>query len=183
MQQSSIPMFLADDNLIVREGVRALLSLEEDLQVVGVAADYGGTVMQFVGDAVLAVFGAPVPQTDSADGALASALAMHEGQTAVDERWKAEGLEPFGLSIGLSPGPVAAALLGFEERLEYSVVGDTPNLTQRIQEWAAAGQTVLSQATYKAVTTPAVAEALEPALAKGRQTPVSVYRLRPAAVP
>jgi len=79
--------------------------------------DAGGTVMQFVGDAVMAVFGAPVPLENHADRALEAALSMHERQAAVNDRWATEGLAAFGLGIGLSTGPVAAALLGSEERL------------------------------------------------------------------
>ncbi|MBW3561069.1 MAG: response regulator [Actinobacteria bacterium] len=136
-----------------------------------------GTVMQFVGDAVMAVFGAPVPQDDHADLAIRTAAAMHEAQARVNARWEAEGLEPFGLGIGLSTGEVAAALLGSEERIEYSVVGDTVNLTQRIQQWAEPGETVLSEPTFHALSEPIEAEALEPQLVKGRQTPVMAYRL------
>ncbi|MGH8982906.1 MAG: adenylate/guanylate cyclase domain-containing protein, partial [Acidimicrobiia bacterium] len=95
--------------------------------------DEGGTVMQFVGDAVMAVFGAPVSQRDHADRALAAARAMHERQAVVNTQWDAMGLPPFHLGVGLSSGPVAAALLGSEERLEYTVVGDTVNLAQRLQ--------------------------------------------------
>jgi adenylate cyclase len=140
--------------------------------------DAGGTVMQFVGDAVLAVFGAPVPQDDHADRALDSARAMHERQMVVNVRWEQEGLTPFGLGIGLSTGPVAAALLGSEERLEYTVVGDTVNLAQRLQDMARpAGRIVLSEATHDALRAPVDAEALEPVAVKGRQAPVSVYRI------
>jgi adenylate cyclase len=140
--------------------------------------DAGGTVMQFVGDAVLAVFGAPVAQDDHADRALDSARAMHERQMVVNVRWEQEGLTPFGLGIGLSTGPVAAALLGSEERLEYTVVGDTVNLAQRLQDMARpAGRIVLSEATHDALRAPVDAEALEPVAVKGRQAPVSVYRI------
>ena len=59
-----------------------------------------GTVMQFVGDAVMAVFGAPFPQPDHADRAVAAALAMHELQQEVNTRWRAGGLPPFGLGLG-----------------------------------------------------------------------------------
>src|SRR5215218_5904567 len=92
--------------------------------------------MQYVGDAVMAVFGAPFPQEDHADRALRAALGMHRRQQAVDAEWASEGLEPFGLGIGLSSGEVAAALLGSDERLEYTVVGDTVNLAQRLQDLA-----------------------------------------------
>ncbi|MBA2529481.1 MAG: response regulator [Euzebyales bacterium] len=143
----------------------------------------GGTVMQFVGDAVMGVFGAPVPQTDHADRAVAAAVAMHEAQDRVNARWRAEGVEPFELGIGLSTGEVAAALLGSDERLEYSVVGDTVNLSQRIQQWAEPGETVVSDATYRELTAPLVAEALPPRLVKGRQSPVAAYRVAPVTRP
>src|SRR5205823_8221236 len=81
--------------------------------------DNGGTVMQFVGDAVMAVFGAPLPQPDHADHAVDAARAMHDAQAKVNEAWLAAGQAAFELGIGLSTGPVAAALLGSEERLEY----------------------------------------------------------------
>ncbi|HUH06706.1 MAG TPA: adenylate/guanylate cyclase domain-containing protein [Egibacteraceae bacterium] len=138
----------------------------------------GGTVMQFVGDAVMGVFGAPVPQAAHADHAVEAALAMHTAQAEVNARWEAEGLEPFGLGIGLSTGEVAAALLGSEERLEYSLVGDTVNLTQRIQQFAEPGETVVTEATYMALTTRLPAEPLPPQLVKGRQAPVSAFRLQ-----
>ena len=141
--------------------------------------DHDGTVMQFVGDAVMAVFGAPVPLADHADRAVAAAAAMHAAQRAVNDGWVARGLAPFGLGVGLSTGPVAAAILGSEERLEYSVVGDTVNLTQRLQQWADPGESVLSSATMQALTVPIDAEALAPTLVKGRQAPVAAHRFPP----
>jgi class 3 adenylate cyclase/DNA-binding NarL/FixJ family response regulator len=144
---------------------------------------HGGTVMQYVGDAVMAVFGAPVASADHADRALAAALAMHEAQQAVNNAWEAEGIAPFGLGIGLSTGVVAAALLGSDERVEYTLVGDSVNLCQRLQQFAEPGQTVLSEATWAALTTrPVDVEQLEPQLVKGRETPTSPFRL-PAVPP
>jgi adenylate cyclase len=145
--------------------------------------DHGGTVMQFVGDAVMAVFGAPVPLADHADRAVASARGMHAAQEEINLDWSQRGLAPFGLGIGVSTGPVAAAILGSDERLEYSVVGDTVNLTQRLQQWAEPGETVLSSATMEALTAPVDAETLEPTLVKGRQTPVAAHRFPPRAAP
>ena len=137
----------------------------------------GGTVMQFVGDAVMGVFGAPVATEDHADRALEAARAMHVAQHAVNQKWQAEGLEPFGLGIGLSTGRVAAALLGSNERIEYSLVGDTVNLTQRIQEWASPGEIVLTAATRSALTTDVELVPLELALVKGREAPVVAFKL------
>lgn len=136
-----------------------------------------GTVMQFVGDAVMAVFGAPFPQDDHAERAVRAARAMHAGQAALNKRWESSNLPAFRLGIGVSTGDVAAALLGSEERLEYSVVGDAVNLAQRLQQWAEGGQTVLSDPTYAMLSTPPQSERLEPALVKGRQAAVGAYRL------
>jgi adenylate cyclase len=138
----------------------------------------GGTVMLYVGDAVMATFGAPLPQIDHAERALASAAQMHTMQRAVNVRWEAAGLPQFHLGIGLSTGEAAAALLGSEERLEYTVVGDTVNLAQRLQQLASPGETVLSEATCRALADPpAGAIVLEPQRVKGRSSPVAAYKL------
>lgn len=142
----------------------------------------GGTVMQYVGDAVMAVFGAPFPQADHASRAVRAALGMHLRQQALDREWEGEGLEPFGLGIGLSTGEVAAALLGSDERVEYTVVGDTVNLAQRLQDLARpAGTTVLGDATAAALDGDWPLEALPQTLVKGRTAPVIAFRLRPEA--
>jgi adenylate cyclase len=142
-----------------------------------------GTVMQFVGDAVMAVFGAPFEQADHPDRAVAAALAMHENQRVINDRWCEEGLPPFGLGLGLSTGEAAAALLGSEERLEYTLVGDTVNMSQRLQQLADAGETVVSQGTVDAWQSPRPTVALPPQLVKGRDTPVVAYKLVKGARP
>jgi len=137
----------------------------------------GGTVMQFVGDAVMAVFGAPLPREDHARRAAAAACDMHRAQQAVNGRWAAQGLPAFELGIGLSSGRVAAALLGSDERLEYSLVGDAVNLAQRLQQWAEGGQTVVSQPTADALGDTVELQPLEPAQVKGRDATVHAYRM------
>ena len=136
----------------------------------------GGTVMQFIGDAVMAVFGAPEPMRAHADAAVETAIAMHSAQDVVNDEWAEHGLEPFGLGIGISTGKVAAVLLGSEERVEYTVIGDTVNLAQRLQQWGSSGETVLSEPTYVALSDPPESDDLEPALVKGRETPVHAHR-------
>jgi class 3 adenylate cyclase/ActR/RegA family two-component response regulator len=137
----------------------------------------GGTVMQFVGDAVMAVFGAPFPQPDHPDRAVRAAARMHTLQGDINTRWAGQGLPAFGLGLGLSTGEAAAALLGSAERLEYTLVGDTVNLSQRLQQFAAAGETVLSEATVAGLTVRPAATALPPQLVKGRDTPVTAYKI------
>ncbi len=142
--------------------------------------DEGGTVMQFVGDAVMAVFGAPFPQPDHAERAVAASASMHASQQVLNDRWTTEGRDPFGLGIGVSTGEAAAALLGSEERIEYTLVGDTVNLSQRLQQWGEAGETVLSEGTWAALPTKPEAELLPAAQVKGREAAVAAYKIRRA---
>src|SRR5205814_2476683 len=135
------------------------------------------TVMQFIGDAVMAVFGAPLPQADHCERSVAAAAGMHAKQAAINERWLAEGLPPFGLGIGLSTGQAAAALLGSEERLEYTLVGDTVNLAQRLQQLGDAGETILSEATLAMLPAPPAVVALDPTQVKGREATVRAFKL------
>ncbi|MBV8445951.1 MAG: adenylate/guanylate cyclase domain-containing protein, partial [Candidatus Dormibacteraeota bacterium] len=115
--------------------------------------------------------------------ALRAALGMHQEQHLLNARWEGEGLPPFLLGIGLSTGEVAAALLGSEERLEYTLVGDTVNLAQRIQQWAAGGEVVLSETTYAALPAAPPADHLEPQTVKGRHAAVGGWRIRNGSRP
>jgi adenylate cyclase len=138
----------------------------------GAILSVGGTVMQYVGDAVMAVFGAPETYDDHADRALAAARAMHAAQLRVNVEWVDQGLPAFPIGIGVSTGTVAAALLGSDERLEYTVVGDAVNLCQRLQQFAADGEIVVSEVTWNQLSTKPEAEDLGTHLVKGRSTPV-----------
>jgi class 3 adenylate cyclase len=137
--------------------------------------------MQFVGDAVMAVFGAPFPQPDHADRSVAAAAAMHAAQAEVNAGWATRGLPPFILGIGVSTGTAAAALLGSEERLEYTLVGDTVNMAQRLCDLARPGDcTVVSEATWAALPIRPAGTRLDAVLVKGREALVTAWMLGPA---
>src|SRR4029079_9121182 len=93
--------------------------------------------------------------------------------------WQGSEREEFVLGIGVSTGKAAAALLGSEERLEYTLVGDTVNLSQRLQDMARPGNaTVLSEATYRALSSPPEdAQPLGEVMVKGREAPLSAWRV------
>ena len=140
--------------------------------------DEQGTVMQFVGDAVMACFGAPVALEDHADRAVGAAIAMIERQHTLNEKWVADGRHAFGIGIGCSTGPVAAALLGSEERLEYTLVGDTVNLAQRLQDLARpAGRVVLNGSTLDALSERRECVDMGEIVVKGRNAPVHAFRI------
>jgi class 3 adenylate cyclase len=145
-----------------------------------VIMNHAGIVMQYVGDAVFAVFGPPTTlPSEHADQAFAAAQEMHRQQHQINEEWNTYGLPIFGMGIGLSTGQVAAALLGSDERFEYTLVGDAVNMAQRLQDLARpAGTTVLSEATWDNLTDlPDEYERITPQLIKGRRTPVTCYRV------
>jgi class 3 adenylate cyclase len=145
-----------------------------------VIMNHAGIVLQYVGDAVFAVFGPPTTSSsEHADQAFAAAQEMHRQQHQINEEWNTHGLPIFGMGIGLSTGQVAAALLGSDERFEYTLVGDTVNMAQRLQDLARpAGTTVLSEATWDNLTDlPDEYERITPQLIKGRRTPVTCYRV------
>ncbi len=138
----------------------------------------GGTVMQFVGDAVMATFGAPTPQPDHADLAMAAATEMHRAQAELNEAWAGGDREPFVLGIGLSTGKVAAALLGSEERLEYTLVGDVVNRSQRLQDMARPGNaTVVSDATWQALSEKPDGVSMGEFTVKGREGSLTAWRV------
>ena len=138
-----------------------------------------GIVMQYMGDAVFAVFGPTTPPGQHADQAFAAAQEMHSQQHQINETWTSRGQLIFGMGIGLSTGQVAAVLLGSDERLEYTLVGDTVNLANRLQDLARpAATTVMSEATWDSLTEPPDEyERLSAQLMKGRRTPVTCYRI------
>ncbi|MEU6785103.1 adenylate/guanylate cyclase domain-containing protein [Nonomuraea angiospora] len=137
----------------------------------------GGTVMQYVGDAVMAVFGAPDPSDGHAGQAVRAACDMHARQRELDAEWSSRGLAPFDLGIGLSTGDVAAALLGSDERVEYTLVGDTVNLAQRMQDLARPAGTVAAESTVRAGGDGWPWRPLGPRTVKGRANPVNAYHL------
>jgi class 3 adenylate cyclase len=102
---------------------------------------------------------------------------MHELQSGINARWEADGLPAFGLGLGLSTGAAAAALLGSAERLEYTLVGDTVNLCQRLQQLAGKGETVASEATVRALKAAVDTVLLGAQHVKGRETPVIAYKI------
>jgi class 3 adenylate cyclase len=148
-----------------------------------VIMNHAGIVMQYMGDAVFAAFGPTTSPGQHADQAFAAAQEMHRQQNQINEAWTSRSQPIFGMGIGLSTGQVAAVLLGSDERLEYTVVGDAVNLAQRLQDLARpAGTTVMSAATWDSLTElPDEYDQLTAQLIKGRRAPVTCYRIMMSA--
>lgn len=157
--------------------IRALLN--EHLSAMSeLVLSFDGTVDKFLGDSVMAVFGAPVFCSDHAKKAVDCARAMVLRQEELNARWTAEGRPPFGVGIGVNTGPAMAGAVG-STKLEYTVVGDAVNVAQRLNALAAPGEIVVSITTASAAGLEAGHS--ESVSVKGRERPVELLRLRPVA--
>ncbi|MFP6584518.1 MAG: adenylate/guanylate cyclase domain-containing protein [Candidatus Hydrogenedentota bacterium] len=137
---------------------------------------YGGSVNQFTGDGVLALFGAPIAHEDSARRAVAAALELQESlaEYAADVKKKL----PIECSyrVGLNTGPVVIGKISDNLDLEFAAVGDTVNLAARMESIAESGTVYLSENTYKAVKYFYECESLGEQEIKGKSKPVHVYK-------
>lgn len=156
--------------------VRALLDryYETFSQIV---FDHGGTVLQYTGDEIFAVFGAPVPRTDHADAARDCAVAMHAALPHHNAGSRDEGLPDIAFGIGLHSGLVVAAHVGSTIRRQYAVIGDTVNVGSRLCSQAREHQTVYSQALHEQLATPGDVAPDGEVQLKGVAAPVTVFRL------
>ena len=145
---------------------------------------YEGFAEKFVGDAVMAVFGAPRAHEDDPERSLHAALLMRERMSALNRRWEGRVGRPLALHIGVNTGPVVAGRIGSTADAAYAVTGDTVNTASRLQSAAPAGEILVSDATYQ-LTHHAFAFAPgEEIRVKGKSEAVTVHRLlSPLAAP
>ena len=136
----------------------------------------GGMVDQFVGDAIMAVFGAPESTEDHAERAIRCALAMQGRQQELNREAAGDGRPSITMGIGINTGRVVAGTVGGAGRLEYTVVGDAVNVAARLQSEAAGGEIVASANTIAAAPD-VVAEPIGARHVKGREEPVEVFRV------
>jgi class 3 adenylate cyclase/response regulator of citrate/malate metabolism len=136
--------------------------------------NHQGTVDKFLGDSVMAVFGAPVPIPDHARRAVACARSMIARQARLNAEWEARGHPAFGIGIGVNTGAAIAGAVG-GAKLEYTVLGDAVNVAQRLNSLAAPGEIVISVETGRAADM--ACDASETVSVKGREKPVQVVRL------
>jgi class 3 adenylate cyclase len=142
---------------------------------------HGGLVLQFIGDEIEAVFGAPLDNPRHADDAVAAAREMSRRLEAWNAARGATGKPPLRHGIGIHTGTVIAGNIGSAERLSYSLVGDAVNLASRIQalnkEFGT--QMLVSGATQSRLASAAGLEAMPTVRVKGRSAEVSVFAIQP----
>jgi adenylate cyclase len=148
-------------------------------EMVSIVMQHDGVVDKYIGDAIMAVFGAPVSRPDDAKNAVRAAVHMRHALTRLNERLAERGLAPLQTGIGLHTGEVVAGNIGSERRMEYTVIGDAVNLASRLESHTKdLGVSVLiSEVTYALTKDAVETRALKEITVKGRAQPVMTYEV------
>ncbi|HEX8632700.1 MAG TPA: adenylate/guanylate cyclase domain-containing protein [Pyrinomonadaceae bacterium] len=139
---------------------------------------HGGTLDKYIGDGLMALFGAPAATPQDASNALAAAVAMQRRVSALNHELRAAGLPEISVGIGLHTGEATVGYIGSERRSEYTAIGDTVNLAARLESGARGGQILSSHAVIQAAADNRLAlRQLPPISVKNRAQPVSIYEV------
>jgi adenylate cyclase len=161
------------DPALVMEVLNDYLGRMADLII-----EHGGTINEFIGDAIFAVFGAPLDHKDHPERAAAAALAMQNAMAQINRDNVASGRPRFEMGIGVHTGEVVVGNIGSEQRAKYAVVGAAVNLAARVESCTVGGQIFVTAQTLERIRD--IAEVAEPVSVelKGIEEPVALYELR-----
>jgi adenylate cyclase len=154
--------------------------LNEYLSVmVDIVFKYDGTLDKFIGDAVMAFWGAPVAQADHARKAVLCAIEMIEELKKLQEKWRVEGKKVIDIGIGINTGEMIVGNMGSKEKMEYTVIGDNVNLGSRLEGLTKEYKThiIVSATTYHAVQDNVEAKPLGSVKVKGKENTVDIYEV------
>jgi adenylate cyclase len=139
---------------------------------------YQGTINEFIGDAILVLFGAPIAREDHAKRAVACALEMQTAMDEVNKRCREKGYPEVRQGIGINTGSVVVGNIGSSKRTKYGVVGNNVNLTSRIESYTLGGQILVSENTRNACDPILDIDHQMEILPKGFHSPVTIYEVR-----
>ncbi len=139
---------------------------------------FQGTIDEFIGDAIMALFGAPIGREDDAERAVACAVAMQLAMAEVNEQNRRDGLPDVQMGVGVNTGEVIVGNIGSQRRTKYGVVGTQVNLTSRIESFTLGGQVLVSEATLQAAGESVIVGERLTLRAKGFNDPVTVYEVK-----
>jgi adenylate cyclase len=179
---SDIRGFTAISESMSPDAVAQMLS-EYFTEMVEVIFEHGGTLDKFIGDAVMALWGAPISHSDDPDRAVEAAVAMQQAIEELNRRWVASGRPEIGVGMGISHGDVFAGNIGSHRRLEYTVLGDAVNVASRLCAEAGPGEILVSEALLHVTRKPVNYEYLPELGLKGKTQVVQVYRLKAGVAP
>jgi adenylate cyclase len=137
-----------------------------------------GTLDKYVGDELMALFGAPTATPEDALNAVSAAVAMQKRVQTLNPELEKMGFSPIEIGIGLHTGEATVGYIGTEQRSEYTAIGDTVNLASRLQSNSAGGQILISEATAKAAGDAFPMIRREPLTVKNRLQPVELFEVK-----
>ena len=147
----------------------------------GIVETHGGVVDKYVGDALMALFGAPLALTDHVDRALETALDMIDALDELNRQWQAQGRHPLRVGIGINTDIVVAGNMGSQTRLNYTVIGDGVNLASRLEELTKTpeydARIIISSSTLKRAKKSYRTRRLGEVAVKGRKEATEIYAL------
>lgn len=144
---------------------------------------HNGTIIEFIGDGIMAIFGAPVPSEVHADDAAAAAVEMQREMDTIN-RWNSERSYPvLQMGIGLHTGEVIVGNIGSEKRTKYGVVGSNVNLAGRIESYTVGGQILISPQTRASIRAELTIDGEQEILAKGVKTPITLSSITGIGAP
>lgn len=173
---SDIRGFTALSETMNPDAMASLLT-EYFTEMVDCVFRHDGTLDKFIGDAVMAQWGAPLGNPDDADRAMNAAIEMIEELEKLNARWRSEGRPTLQIGIGINQGEAFAGNIGSERRLEFTVIGDTVNTASRLCSAAGPGEILISEEMRRALSTPPRLAECPPMELKGKSQPVPVYRV------
>ncbi len=174
---SDIRGFTSMSEAMSPEDIAGLLS-DYFTEMVDVIFQHGGTLDKFIGDAIMALWGAPIPHEDDSDKAVQAAIGMQRALAALNAKWASEGRPQIGVGIGINYGEAFAGNIGSHLRLEYTVIGDVVNVASRLCSNASGGEILISDPLYQTTREKPAVEAMEPLSVKNRAQPVKVWRVK-----
>src|ERR1017187_5856163 len=139
--------------------------------------DSGGTLDKYLGDGIMAVYGAPLPKPGDALRAAKTAIEMQRALAHLNRDWENRGQQPLRMGVGVNTGAVTAGNIGSAKRMDYTVIGDAVNLASRLCSNAAGGQILVSESTHLLLNGAIPAQRLEPIRVKGKETPVELHEV------
>ncbi len=172
--------------------IRGFTSMSEDMtpdaiaelltgyftEMVDIIFEHGGTLDKFMGDAIMALWGAPIAHADDPDRAIRAAVSMQRALQQLNRKWEASGRDSIGVGIGINYGEVFAGNIGSHRRLEYTVIGDAVNVAHRLCSQAGPGEILISEPFYRVLKDEVACDSLDPLVLKGKAQAVPVYRVR-----
>jgi len=159
------------------EGIATLLT-DYFTEMVEIVFENGGTLDKFIGDAIMALWGAPIAHEDDADRAMQCALDQLTALESMNTKWKDAGRPELGVGIGINFGEVFAGNIGSDRRLEYTVIGDAVNTANRLCRTAGPNEILISEPFYRLLKRPPTVDALDPIHVKGKSQKIPVYRVK-----